>query len=67
MPYLLGLHQIADQRFHFYIEILAIGVAPGKLSLAASAESLWGLWVNSSDPVLKAKELREAIEKNEKV
>jgi len=22
MPYLLGLHQLADQRFHFHIEIL---------------------------------------------
>lgn len=63
MPYLLGLHQLADQRFHFHIEILAIGRAPDKLSLAASSESLWGFWVNSSDPVQKAKELREAIEK----
>jgi len=31
--------------------------------LAASSESLWSFWVNSSDPMQKAKELREAIEK----
>jgi UDPglucose--hexose-1-phosphate uridylyltransferase len=63
MPYLLGLHQLSDERFHFHIEILAIGRAPGKLSLAASSESIWGFWVNSSDPVQKSKELRDAIDK----
>jgi len=63
MPYLLGIHQLADPRFHVHIEILAIGRAPGKLKYAASSESLWGLWTNDSSPVQKAGELREAIEK----
>ncbi|GCE13021.1 galactose-1-phosphate uridylyltransferase [Tengunoibacter tsumagoiensis] len=66
MPYLLGLHQLADERFHFHVEILAIGRAPGKLKFAASSESLWGLWSNDSDPIQKAQELREAIAKREK-
>ncbi|GER85870.1 galactose-1-phosphate uridylyltransferase [Dictyobacter vulcani] len=63
MPYLLGLHQLADERFHFHVEILAIGRAPGKLKYAASSESVWGLWANDSAPVQKAQELRESIEK----
>jgi UDPglucose--hexose-1-phosphate uridylyltransferase len=63
MPYLLGLHQLADERFHFHVEILAIGRAPGKLKYAASSESVWGLWTNDSLPVQKAAELRSAIEK----
>lgn len=63
MPYLLGLHQLADERFHLHVEILAIGRAPGKLKFAASSESIWGLWTNNSSPVQKAQELREAIEK----
>ncbi|GCE24593.1 galactose-1-phosphate uridylyltransferase [Dictyobacter alpinus] len=62
MPYLLGLHQLADERFHFHVEILAIGRAPGKLKYAASSESVWGLWANDSSPVQKAQELRAAIE-----
>ena len=62
MPYLLGLHQLADERFHFHVEILAIGRAPGKLKYAASAESVWGLWTNDSNPADKAQELRAAIE-----
>jgi UDPglucose--hexose-1-phosphate uridylyltransferase len=61
MPYLLGLHQLADTRFHLHVEILAIGRAPGKLKYAASSESLWGLWTNDSSPSQKAQELREAI------
>ncbi len=61
MPYLLGLHQLADTRFHLHVEILAISRAPGKLKYAASSESLWGLWTNDSSPVQKAQELREAI------
>jgi len=61
MPYLLGLHQLADERFHMHVEILAIGRAPGKLKYAASAESIWYLWTNDSSPVQKAGELREAI------
>jgi UDPglucose--hexose-1-phosphate uridylyltransferase len=61
MPYLLGLHQLADERFHFHVEIQAIGRAPGKLKFAASSESLWGLWANDSSPLQKAEELRQAI------
>jgi UDPglucose--hexose-1-phosphate uridylyltransferase len=61
MPYLLGLHQLADERFHLHVEILAIGRAPGKLKYAASSESIWGLWTNDSSPLQKAQELREAI------
>jgi UDPglucose--hexose-1-phosphate uridylyltransferase len=61
MPYLLGLHQMADERFHFHVEILAIGRAPGKLKYAASSESVWGMWTNDSSPAVKAQELREAI------
>ncbi len=65
MPYLLGLHQLADERYHLHIEILAIERAPGKLKFAASSESLWGLWTNDSSPLQKAQELREAIAKRE--
>lgn len=61
MPYLLGLHQLADERFHFHVEIQANGRAHGKLKHAASSESVWGLWANDSDPAQKAQELREAI------
>jgi UDPglucose--hexose-1-phosphate uridylyltransferase len=66
MPYLLGLHQLADERFHFHVEILAIGRAPGKLKFAASSESVWGMWTNDSLPQQKAQELRDAIAKTEK-
>ena len=65
MPYLLGIHQLADERFHLHIEILAVGRAPGKLKYAASSESLWGQWTNDSLPAEKARELREAIAKVE--
>ncbi len=61
MPYLLGLHQLADERFHLHVEIQAIGRAPGKLKYAASSEALWGMWSNDSAPVAKAEELRTAI------
>jgi len=61
MPYLLGIHQLADEGFHLHVEILAIGRAPGKLKYAASSESIWGLWTNDSLPDQKAQELREAI------
>ncbi len=63
MPYMLGLHQVADERYHLHVEILAVGRAPGKLKYAASSEALWGLWLNDSVPSEKAQELREAIEK----
>jgi UDPglucose--hexose-1-phosphate uridylyltransferase len=65
MPYLMGLHQFADERFHAHVEIQAIGRAPGKLKFAASSEALWNLWTNDSSPLQKAKELREAIAKKE--
>jgi len=61
MPYLMGIHQLADEGFHLHVEILAIGRAPGKLKYAASSESIWGLWTNDSLPAQKAEELREAI------
>jgi UDPglucose--hexose-1-phosphate uridylyltransferase len=63
MPYLLGLHQLADERFHLHVEILAIGRAPGKLKYAASSESIWYLWTNDSLPKQKAQELRQTIER----
>ena len=63
MPYLLGIHQLADERFHLHVEIKAIKRAPGKLKHAASAESLWDLWMNDSLPSQKAQELRDAIAK----
>ncbi len=65
MPYLMGLHQLADERFHSHVEIQAIGRAPGKLKYAASSEALWNLWTNNSSPVQKAEELRAAIAKKE--
>ncbi|GCE46477.1 UDPglucose--hexose-1-phosphate uridylyltransferase [Thermosporothrix hazakensis] len=65
MPYLLGLHQLADERFHFHIEIQAIGRAPGKLKYAASSEGIWGMWSNDSSPMQKAQELRQAIQNKE--
>lgn len=30
MPYLLGIHQLAGERFHLHVEIQAIGRALGK-------------------------------------
>ena len=61
MPYMLALHQLADTRFHLHVELLPVGRAPGKLKLAASAESAWGLWVNDSIPEAKAAELRALV------
>jgi UDPglucose--hexose-1-phosphate uridylyltransferase len=61
MPYMLGIHQLADERFHLHIEILAVKRAPGKLKHAASSEMLWQLWTNDSSPEQKAEELRQAI------
>lgn len=66
MPYLLGLHQLADERFHLHVEILAIGRAPGKLKFAASSEAIWGMWTNDSAPLQKARELHDAIAKVDK-
>jgi UDPglucose--hexose-1-phosphate uridylyltransferase len=61
MPYMLALHQLADPRFHFHIELLPVGRAPGKLKLAASSEMAWGFWMNDSFPEVKAAELRAAL------
>jgi UDPglucose--hexose-1-phosphate uridylyltransferase len=61
MPYMLALHQLADPRYHFHIELLPVGRAPHKLKLAASSESAWGFWLNDSLPEVKAAELRAAI------
>jgi UDPglucose--hexose-1-phosphate uridylyltransferase len=61
MPYMLALHQLADPRYHLYIELLPVGRAPGKLKLAASAEAAWGFWLNDALPEVKAVELRAAI------
>jgi len=66
MPYLLGLHQLADEHFHLHVEILAIGRAPGKLKFAASSEAIWGMWTNDSAPLQKARELHDAIAKVDK-
>jgi UDPglucose--hexose-1-phosphate uridylyltransferase len=63
MPYLMGIHQLSDERFHLHVEIKAIRRAPGKLKHAASAESIWNLWMNDSLPSQKARELRDAIVK----
>ena len=61
MPYLLGLHQLADPRYHLHLELLPIGRAPGKLKYAASAETAFGLWLNDALPEAKAAELRAAM------
>jgi UDPglucose--hexose-1-phosphate uridylyltransferase len=61
MPYMLALHQLADPRYHFHIELLPVGRAPGKLKLAASSEAAWGFWLNDALPEVKAAELRAAI------
>ena len=65
MPYMLALHQLADSRYHFHIELLPVGRAPGKLKLAASSEAAWGFWLNDSLPEVKAAELRAAIAEDE--
>lgn len=61
MPYMLALHQLADPLFHFHIEVLPVGRAPGKLKLAASSEMAWGFWLNDSLPETKAAELRPLL------
>ena len=61
MPYMLALHQLADARYHFHIELLPVGRAPGKLKLAASSEMAWGFWLNDSLPEVKAAELRALL------
>ena len=61
MPYMLALHQLGDPRYHFHIELLPVGRAPGKLKFAASSESAFGLWLNDAVPDAKAAELRAAL------
>lgn len=61
MPYMLAIHQLADERFHLHIELLPVGRAPGKLKLAASSETAWGLWLNDAMPETAAAELRVAL------
>jgi UDPglucose--hexose-1-phosphate uridylyltransferase len=58
MPYMLAVHQLADERFHLHIELLPVGRAPGKIKLAAASEMAWGLWLNDSLPETTAAELR---------
>ncbi len=61
MPYMLAIHQLADERFHLHLELLPVGRAPGKLKLAASSEMAWDFWLNDSLPEAKAAELRALI------
>lgn len=61
MPYMLALHQLADARFHFHIELMPVGRAPGKLKLPASAEMAWGLWLNDALPESAAAQLRALL------
>jgi UDPglucose--hexose-1-phosphate uridylyltransferase len=61
MPYMLALHQLADPSFHFHIELLPVGRAPGKLKLPASSEMAWGFWLNDSLPEEKAADLRRFL------
>lgn len=61
MPYMLVVHQLADERYHLHIELLPVGRAPGKLKFAASSEAGFGLWLNDAIPALKAAELRATI------
>lgn len=60
MPYMLAVHQLADERFHLHIELLPVGRAPGKLKLAASSEMAWGFWLNDALPEAVAAQLRAA-------
>jgi len=58
MPYMLAVHQLADERFHLHIELLPVGAMPGKLKLAASSEMAWGFWLNDALPETSAAQLR---------
>lgn len=61
MPYMLALHQLDDPAYHFHLELLPVGRAPGKLKFAASSEAAFGLWLNDAVPEATAAELRAAI------
>ena len=58
MPYMLAVHQLADERFHLHIELLPVGGVPGTLKLAASSELAWGFWLNDALPEATAAALR---------
>ncbi len=60
MPYMLAVHQLADERFHLHIELLPVGGMPGTLKLAASSEMAWGFWLNDAVPEATAAQLRAA-------
>ncbi len=64
MPYMLAVHQLADERFHLHVELLPVGRAPGKLKLAASSEMAWGFWLNDALPEATAATLRELYDAN---
>src|SRR5258706_7482489 len=59
MPYMLALHQLADERFHLHVELLPVGRAPGKLKLAARCEMAGGFWTKDSFPEVKSAERRD--------
>lgn len=61
MPYMLALHQLADPRYHFHIELLPVGRAPGKLKLPASSEMAWGFWLSDALPEVTAEDLRTLL------
>src|SRR5579859_3914777 len=61
MPSMLGMNQLADERFHFHVELLPARRAPNKLKSPASAETAFGLWSNESLPEEKAAELRTVL------
>lgn len=62
MPYMLALHQLADERFHFHLDLLPVGRAPGKLKQPAGIELSFGVWLNDSVPESTAARLREALD-----
>lgn len=62
MPYMIAVHQLADERYHLHIKLLPVGRAPGKLKLAASSEMAWGFWLNDTFPEASAQTLRDLYE-----
>lgn len=61
MPYMLALHQLNDQKFHFHIELLPTKRSANKLKFPASSEAAWGLWINDSKPSEKWAELQPLV------
>lgn len=66
MPYMLALHQLADERFHFHLELLPVGRTPGKLKQPAGIELAFGVWLNDSVPEQAAERLRSALAEEER-